>query len=206
MTFTYCAPDRLAHFAYWPEFVAHDERRALEAFLGSVPDRAAAEYDPRREFAFSHPMYDGTMITSRAEAAAGGPVWLEGEATEAVAIPPLLASLGVRVAATFPELPLSASAAQLTSVYVDRYPAGGLFVPHTDRNSYGPAIAGVSVGPGTSVLEFLRPDRSDEPTGVTLRPGSLYVFFGEIREAPWLHRLVSVTDRRFGITYRSAAK
>ena len=198
-------PKRLSHLVYKPDFLGETEHAELAAFLESVPTIPVDEYDPRRHFAYTRPRYDGVEITSRKEAAAGEPIWFDGAPVRGVKMPPLLSQLAHRVGAALPDLDRFGGPAgplSFTSVYVDWYEAGGYFVPHVDRESYGPVIAGVSVGAGAAALAFLHEGEPEAGGRLGVEPRSLYAFFGPIRYAPWKHRATDVTGRRFSITFR----
>ena len=89
-----------------------------------------------------------------------------------------------------------------TSVYVDRYPTGGTFVQHTDRDIYGPVVAGISLGQGSCRMTFKTPAENLE---FTLHPRSLYVFAGQLRHAPVTHGIDQVSGERYAVTFRTAA-
>lgn len=193
---------------YEPRFLSASEQKKLLAFLESVPVVEPEQRDVTSTFAFSAPQAGAVVVTGRREAAAGWPVWADTRPVFGVDMPAPLAALAARVdgalgefhavrAATGPPLP------RFTSVYADRYPLGGSFFPHTDRDCYGPVVAGVSVGPGSCRITFA----SDGVVDVDhlLEPGSLYVFAGRLRAAPCVHSVSDVTDLRFGVTYRFAS-
>lgn len=192
---------------YEDGFLSNDEHDALLEWLDRVPTNPSAGHDVTATFAFASPTAGATRVRHRREAAAGWPVWTDGGPGRGVAMPPSLAQLAssvhgrlvdqltAREALPDPVLPF-------TSVYVDRYPPGGSFVPHTDRRCYGPLVAGVSVGPGSCVLEFT--SEADRPIIAKLVPRSLYAFAGGLRREPCTHAVRDVTDLRYGITLRSA--
>jgi hypothetical protein len=208
MTLRVHQPELLSHLVYEPDFLDPEENVELAAFLASVPTIPIDDYDPRAAFAYTRPRYDGVEIASRKEAAAGSPISFGGAPVSGVPMPPPLAQLAERVGVALagleahggPPAPLS-----FTSVYVDWYEAGGFFVPHVDRDSYGPVIAGVSVGVGEAALEFLRAGESEAVGRLIVEPRSLYAFFGPIRYVPWEHRASDTTGRRFSITFRMPA-
>jgi len=174
------------------------------------------ESAPRRDdpdlsvptFAFFAPLVDGVRVAGRIEARAGWPVWDGHGPAPGAPMPPELETLAASVTdrlqtADGLRTPTSPAPNAFTSVYVDRYPAGGKFVAHTDRDIYGPVVAGVSIGPGSCTLTFLfegKPVFEHE-----LRPRSLYAFAGRLRAAPCLHQVTGVSDVRFAISFRYAA-
>jgi hypothetical protein len=91
----------------------------------------------------------------------------------------------------------------LTSVYVDRYDTGGRFVPHTDREIYGPVVVGVSLGNGWGTLSFA--DGRETEVGAEVHPRSVYLMAEPLRFAPWTHRFELSEGRRWAVTYRSGA-
>ena len=198
-------PEQLSHLVYQPGFLEEHEHAELQAFLESVPTIPADSYDPREMFAYTHPRDDGVEVMSRKEAAAGAPIWFDGKPVAGVAMPAPLARLADSVGTALADLDRYGGPPPpvvFTSVYVDWYEAGGFFVPHVDRDSYGPVIAGVSAGTGTAALEFLRAGESTASGRLVVEPGSLYAFFGPIRYTPWEHRATDLTGRRFSITFR----
>jgi hypothetical protein len=192
-------------FLLFEKFVNVSEGRRLEAFLDTVPVDAPGATDPTQRFAFSHPIYDDVIVTGRLEAAAGRPISIGGRLGEGLPMPMPLRTLRDAVEEALRLAPLAKAETEerLTSMYVDRYDAGGTFVPHTDRDCYGPVIAGVSLGRGTARLTFFGPRSTFD---VTVPPCSLYFFSGPIRSAPWTHAVTSITDRRYAITFRSDAR
>jgi len=201
--------DRIDTAYHIADFLSADEDRALVAYLAGVPQRAHEAYDPVHEFAFAHPVYDGEVVLGRSEAAAGEPIWFGGRPVQGTPLPEPLADLRDRAqdalrTSGHTELERLAEA-PFTSVYVDRYEAGGLFVPHVDRNCYGPIVVGVSAGPGEADLGFVHRTGELAPMSIPLAPRSLYAFCGAVRWEPWLHHVADVTANRFGITYRQPA-
>ena len=200
------APDVLQYLAYEPNFLSDDEHARLLSLLEAIPT-VRSDDEGRKMFAYVHPRDDGVEIASRKEAAAGNPISLDGQPVAGVPMPEPLAQLAARVGdhlrgQTGLEIPVHGC--EFTSVYVDWYEAGGHFVPHVDRDIYGPIIAGVSAGTGSVALEFVRNDVPDRVVGrLIVEPRSLYAFYGPIRYEPWLHQVRDVDGRRFGITFRS---
>lgn len=190
------------------DFLDADEHRRLAAFLRSVPTVPSGGRPSPSSFAFAAPTVESTVVSGRAEAAAGCPVWTADGPGSGAALPLPLAELAGRVSdhlAGEHDLWRAAGtpARRFTSVYVDRYLAGGSFVPHVDRDCYGPVVAGVSVGPGSCLLSFRSGGRT--AVGHVLHPGSLYVFSADLRRPPFTHAISSVTDLRFGVTFRFTA-
>jgi hypothetical protein len=202
---------RLVHpslLGYRPGFLSSQEQRDVLGFLESVPVVEPEQRDVTSAFAFSAPRAGAIVVQGRREAAAGWPVWADGGPVSGVAVPGPLAALAERVGTTLgaEASVVDCAGAELppfTSVYADRYPVGGSFFPHTDRDCYGPVVAGVSVGPGSCRITF-ECEGAVEVDQV-LEPGSLYVFAGRLRDIPYVHRISEVTDLRFGVTYRSAS-
>lgn len=202
---------RLAHpslLGYDPGFLPEAEHDELLLYLASVPIVDFEARDVRATFAFVTPRAGATVVEGRWEAAAGSPVWTGAGPVRAVAIPDPLAALAARVdhrlAAEGALWSEAATAPQpFTSVYVDRYPPGGSFFPHTDRDCYGSVVAGVSIGAGSCRIAF-ETERATDASQV-LEPGSLYVFSGRLRAAPCEHRIADVSDVRYGISLRFAA-
>jgi hypothetical protein len=189
------------------DVISLDMACRVTRYLETVPREDCCGHDPRQTFAFTNPVYDGTVVTSRAEAAAGFPIWFADEPVAALPIPAPLAALSTSLAATLPltiEEAIDIARRPFSSVYVDHYPRGGSFVPHVDRDCYGPSVLGASLGPGTCDLVFAHANNAAESFAVTLEPRSAYLFFGAVRYPPWLHAVRSVTDERYGITFRQA--
>ena len=197
-------PDR---FVYLPGFIGPDRNAELVRFLEQVPVLAPAQHDPARQFAFTSPIADGTVVQGRREAAAGWPVWDGTAPIRGAAMPAplqdLAAEAGRSLLGLADEHLGEAAALTFTSVYADRYPPSGTFVPHSDRACYGPTVAGVSLGRGTCRMVFRRD--GEVLLDAMLEPGSLYAFSGLLREAPTTHEIIEVDDLRFGVTYRSPA-
>jgi hypothetical protein len=194
---------------YLPDFLSVEEDRALVAYFGTVPHVEPSAYNPVEAFAFAHPVYDGVVVRGRSEAAAGEPIWFGGAAVRGTPMPPELVEVRDRAeevlgSSTDGHLKRVA-AARFTSVYVDHYEEGGLFVPHADRDCYGPIVVGVSIGPGSANLDFVNRDGAEPPHSIRLEPRSLYAFCGQVRWEPWLHRVTDVTGTRFAVSYRQPA-
>jgi len=192
---------------YLEDALARDLADSLLGWLDATP---LVEGAPllAQSFCFSPPVIAGQQVAGRAEARCGTPVW---DGTGPAAGPPIpeelttVLDLANTQLESIEQLWSAAGEAPrpLTSIYVDRYPTGGHFVPHVDRAIYGPVIAGLSVGPGSCRLRFLR-------GGLVLReqvlaPRSLYAFTGALRWAPVEHEVVEVRDLRYGITMRAGA-
>jgi hypothetical protein len=196
-----------SYFAYDTCFLPSDAHSGLLDYLRCVLGVSSDERDCAATFAFVAPHADGVVVEGRREAAAGTPVWTENGPADGVAMPRELAELASsvqqRIVGDGCRSEMGVEPVAFTSVYVDRYPIGGSFVAHTDRECYGPVVAGVSIGPGSCRICFEAPDRP--PFMVDLAPRSLYVFTGDLRRTPWTHRIESVSDERFGVTFRSAA-
>jgi len=194
---------------YCPDFLSTAEHRHLVAYLRSLPIREPDDHDPVHEFAFAHPVYDGVVVRHRVEAAAGTPIWFGGAAVAGAPMPDELVSVRDRAQ----EVLLASDDADLralveapfTSVYVDHYEHDGRFVPHADRDCYGPVVLGISAGPGLATLGFVHRDGALPSRSFQVEPGSLYAFCGDFRWEPWLHQVSDVTDTRFGISYRQPA-
>lgn len=196
------------HLVYLPGFLSGPEAAALVDVLERTPVVPTESHDATRAFAFTAPVADGTVVEGRREAAAGWPVWDGAGPAQGAPLPAPLDELAGKVGRALthlgdPALGDPATDLSFSSVYVDRYPPGGTFFPHTDRACYGPVVAGVSVGPATSRLVF-QVD-GDVRAETILEPGSLYAFAGSLRAEPCTHEVVDVTALRFGITYRTPA-
>lgn len=207
--FEILTPDSAPFFVYGRSLVTANEAGALLGFLDDVPERNAGEVDAGSEFVLvRHSAEDGAR--GRSEAAAGDPVWLGTDWGRGVPIPPELVFLRNRVgdvarAIDFPRLLGFGPNLFFSSTYVDRYLPGGGFFPHTDGARYGAVIAGVSIGPGSAefVLWKGSHEHSSPVVVFTLEPNSMYFFCGPIRHSPWRHAIRSVTDLRYGITWRT---
>lgn len=191
---------------YLPDFLSVEEDQALVAYLATVPERQAADYDPVHEFAFARPIYQDEVVRERAEAAAGEPIWFNDRPVRGTPLSPPLAGLRDRAQRALrssgdPDLSRLAEV-PFTSVYVDHYVEGGLFVPHVDRDCYGPVVLGISAGPGHATLGFVHREGILPARSIALEPRSLYAFCGAVRWEPWLHSVGDVTGTRFGISYR----
>lgn len=202
------SPPHAGELIYLERFLSGRQNDDLVSFLDQVP-RNAAETNSYTEFSFIRPVYDGSPIDSREEACAGSPVAdAEGRPAFGAQLPGPLLELSRKVTTTLFEAGLDptvgADELTFTSVYADRYPPGGFFVPHTDRQWYGPLVAGVSAGGGSCSLTFSSGDGGESFT-VRLAPGSMYAFYGAVRRPPWVHAIHEVTGVRYGVTFRTAA-
>lgn len=177
---------------------------AVLAFLAEVPEVPVEELDRTQQFAFTRPLDDGSPIAGRAEACAGDPIWVDGPST-GVSMPPALTSLrdllAETVTDTFDEH--RTDMPPMTSVYIDRYDEGGRFVAHTDREIYGPVVAGVSLGDGWGTLTFA--NRNGDVVRTELHSRSVYLMGEPLRFPPWTHRFDLHEGRRWAVTYRSGA-
>ena len=196
------------HLVYLSGFLSGPEAAALVDILECTPVVPTTCHDATQAIAFAAPVADGAIGEGRREAAAGWPVWDGTGPAQGAPLPAPLDNLGRKVGRALADLADSALGDPTTdlsfsSVYVDRYPPGGSFFPHTDRACYGPVVAGVSVGPASSRL-VVRVD-GHVRAETTLEPGSLYAFAGSLRAEPCTHKVVDVTALRFGITYRTPA-
>ncbi|MGH9124718.1 MAG: alpha-ketoglutarate-dependent dioxygenase AlkB [Acidimicrobiales bacterium] len=204
MAFQYLDSDL---FAYDQDFLPAGQHAELLAFLQAVPRVTPEARAAATSFVLAPPVADGTTVAGRLEGAAGQPVWTGVRPGVGVAIPPLLARLATMVNRSLGEANLWARAgeppAPFSSVYVDRYPRSGTFMAHTDRDCYGAVVVGVSIGPGSCTMHF---EIEGQAIAFALHPGSLYVFAGSLRRPPYTHRVDSVSDERFGVTFRSTAR
>lgn len=177
---------------------------AVLAFLAEVPEAPVEELDRTQQFAFTRPLVDGSPIAGRAEACAGDPIWVDGPST-GVPIPPALTSLRNMLAETVTDTfdQHRTDMPPMTSVYIDRYDKGGRFVAHTDREIYGPVVAGVSLGDGWGTLTFADGDGAE--VRAELRSRSVYLMTEPLRFPPWTHRFELRSGRRWAVTYRSGA-
>lgn len=200
-------PDALA---YLPGFLDSDRQAELERFLDAVPEVAPGHQEPAVAFTFTSPVVEGhVVVADRREAAAGWPVWSGSGPAVGVELPGPLKDLAREVGQCLtPLLPNLAGVLPddlaFSSVYVDRYDAGGAFVAHTDRHCYGPVVAGVSIGPGECRITFR--ERAEVVFQQHLAPGSLYAFAGRLRRSPCTHEIGDVDGRRYGLTLRTSAE
>jgi hypothetical protein len=185
---------------YLPGFIARNEERELRRRFDSMPIAGERGHDPRSSFAFTHVFVDGREVQGRLEACAGWPIWYEAGAARGQELTPELAVMAARVRASVRD---AFGDADFTSVYVDKYPVGGSFVPHVDRDIYGPVVAGVSVGSGTAELCFSDETNREREVVLKLEPRSLYAFGQSLRRHPWRHEIRDVSDVRYGVTFRS---
>ena len=182
------------------DFLTGADIAPLEAFLAATPTIAAHEPWDFSRFAFRRLVHGGAQIVTRLEACCGNPIWSGSRPIEGALIPHELLLLVDRVDDAVREI---APNSGFTSVYADHYECGGRFVPHIDRDCYGPLVAGVSIGEGTATLRF---SKHDAHIDAHLQPGSLYVFGPPLRYRPWQHEIFDVTGRRFGVTLRTGSR
>ena len=190
-------------FFYQPDFLNTLGANRIDEFVESF-----AAQPPSALLSLAPPIADGTIVVGRMEGRWGWPVWGGSSAVLGDPIPPILQELMNAVSQR-----LSAEALlwkqdeceprSFTSVYVDRYPPGGNFVPHVDRSIYGPVIAGVSLGPGSCRLAFSTYGETTYERHIA--PRSLYAFTGMLRQAPCTHLVDQIDDRRTSVTFRFAA-
>ena len=208
---TQLSQDEAPFFYYGSDIISDIESRALLDFFNTVPTGPVDRCDATQEFAFVTHTGTRSAPGDRAEAAAGDPIWLGDDWGAGVSLPDLVARLRDRVGELAASLPFEDQLGWLpqvdfTSVYVDRYFSGGRFFPHTDgEDAYGPVIAGASIGPGHAMFRLwgnVEVDRTPDAEFL-LEPNSVYMFFGPIRNKPWLHAISDVTDLRYGITMRT---
>ena len=194
-------PTTCPTFIYVEDFLDEDQRWNLEERLDGIP--VTSVDDPERDLRLNlaHPLIDGVTVSTRLEGSAGAPVW-RSAVTTGPPMPTFLVDLGRDVRRVVRKL--TGDDHDFTSVYIDRFDAGGSFVPHTDRACYGPLVAGVSVGASSCLLRFEDPT-SGRAFQVQVRPGALYLFCDEIRRPPWVHSTSEVTGRRWVVTLRTAA-
>lgn len=197
-----------ASIYYQPDFLDPFAAQDLFEMLQSVPVVPFHEHDPVRVFAFSHPVYDGFTVTSRREACAGDPVWHDGRFVAAVPMPSLIAELADQLDRAVQEtldadrVALPSERRNLTSVFIDWYDDGGSFVPHTDRDGYGPVVVGLSVGDGSGLMTFSNPEDGQQ-FSFRIASRSAYLFRGPVRDRPWVHAISDVTGMRVSLTFRS---
>lgn len=181
-----------------------DVGREVLAYLAEVPEVPAEVLDRTQRFAFTRPLADGAPIVGRAEACAGDPIWADGPRT-GVTMPSALESLRDQITCvvsdTFRDHRFDVP--PLTSVYVDRYDEGGHFVPHTDREIYGPVVVGASLGNGWGTLTFA--DGEGAQVSADLFAQSVYLMAPPLRLAPWTHSFKLHQGQRWAVTYRSVA-
>ncbi|CCM65477.1 hypothetical protein [Candidatus Microthrix parvicella] len=182
------------------EFSSRENNR-IANYLGSVSGAGLDRQLDQDEFHFRQLMEDGTAVKGRLEAACGTPVWGgEGQVT-GPAVPAYLQTLTER-ADLLVRSSIDTLHAGFSSIYVDLYEEGGSFVPHTDRPIYGPYVLGMSFGVGSCEIVF---SSADSEYRLTLPPRSVYCFGPPLRNEPWVHEVVGVTGRRFGVTFRTEA-
>lgn len=197
-------------FHYSADLLSSHDEETLADFLRAVPVVRNERQDLQSMFAFAPARWEGRDLAGRKMAAAGNPIWIDEAPTRGVALPRPLAGLRDRVAEQLLTMNRPGSCqldsraiGDLTSVYVDWYEVGGELDWHVDRSCYGPVVAGVSVGPGTASLRFVRHDDPRSLRVFKIEPRSLYFFHGAARYEPWRHAVSVDGGSRFGITFRS---
>lgn len=193
-------------FFYIEQFLRHDELSRLNLALEAIPVGSHQERWASDSLMLAPPVSDDIVVQGRLEGASGWPIWTEGTPHAGPEMPNEFVDLA-RQATDRLTLDgfwdaINTAPGLFTSVYVDRYPRDGRFVPHTDRDCYGPVVAGVSGGVGSCRLSFSGP--GGETLHFTLRPGSLYAFTGNLRYTPWVHYVDNVDDVRYAISFRNA--
>jgi hypothetical protein len=192
---------------YVDHFLSRVEHQTLDGALAALPVGTPQERWAADTLMLAPPVSDDVVVQGRLEGAAGWPIWSAGSAVRGPAMPDVLADLarrvGERLATDGFWSSIGSAPEPFTSVYVDRYPSDGHFVPHTDRDCYGPVVACVSGGVGSCQLHFSEP--SGGAVSFTLRPGSLYAFTGPLRHHPWVHSVDGVDGVRYAISMRNAA-
>lgn len=194
-------------FFYVDDFLGPRELSDLTSALDSLPVVTPEERADAESLVLAPPIFDGAHVQGRLEGAAGWPIWRDGSPFVGPALPHFLALLADDVLSRLDGERFWAAAGvrrrPFTSVYVDRYPKDGHFVPHTDRSCYDAVVAGVSGGVGTCRLMFTEPGGQEH--SFTLRPGSLYAFTGPLRQEPWTHEVDRVDGVRYAVSMRAAA-
>lgn len=190
---------------YQAGFLSESEERSILAQLEAVPVRPFDCHDPRLEFAFTQLVINGHAVTGRLEAAAGAPIWWGDSAVAGTPLPGWSIELSSRCERWVDRVLPGKSRGRFSSMYVDRYDPGGTFASHTDRSCYGPIIAGISVGPGNSTLRFSNCSDQEQSVEIHLQPRSVYAFTGTVREPPWEHEIIGVTDTRYAVTFRTSS-
>jgi hypothetical protein len=177
---------------------------SVEAWLWSLPVARPGEVDPTEGFAFSQLSYDGEVVPGRVEATAGDPIWVSGGPSRGAPIPAPLEDLRSTASAAVRELGLDelgeSGPPNFTSVYADRFEPGARFVPHVDRDIYGPVVATVSIGCQVTVRFS---DGAGERVDLAVPGGSIYAFWPPLRYLPWVHQVLPVSARRLSISFRT---
>jgi hypothetical protein len=188
------------------DLIAPASADAIWAWSWSLPVAAPGAVDPAAGFAFSELSYDGEVVPGRVEAAAGDPIWAADGPRRGGPIPPPLEGLRTAACAAVRELEIVGAAApgvvDFTSVYADRFDPGARFVPHADRDIYGPVVATVSLGCQVTVRFS---DGAGERVDLPVPDRAIYVFWPPLRHLPWVHEVLPVTDRRLSISLRTGA-
>jgi alkylated DNA repair dioxygenase AlkB len=177
---------------YRPQFITRSEEAALLARIAPLPFREARfqQYVARRRVVHFHA--DGDVDTDDA--------YDDGESFSCGPVPPFLADLQDRVAATF-GIARSAFVHTLISEYRPGAPIGW----HRDKSAYG-VVFGLSLK-GRGTMRFRAFDGRMEPRQMIvlgLEPRSLYVMQGPIRWL-WQHSMLPARELRYSITFRTRA-
>jgi alkylated DNA repair dioxygenase AlkB len=188
---------------YFPDFLNPEEEFQIRNFLNNTETISPDIYHPQKTFSFTNPIFDNIIVESRMMASAGTPIWHNNEVMSGVDIPQELAVLRDIIEDYFIE-DRDTDAPYFTSVYVDSYKDGGGFVPHVDRDCYGPVVAAISVGEGSATLRFIN-NETGETFDFRAYPGSLYFMSGASRYDPWEHSVIDVEGHRYSVTFRNAA-
>lgn len=186
------SPDSAPFFFYAPDAISEKAAADLTAFLDATPRRDYGEFDPKTEFAFVPLTNEESDDVTREEAAAGNPIWVQGDWGDGCPIPDLLVSLRTHVEDAAQTIQFAQTLGfepdvRFTSVYVDHYQPGGGFFPHTDgAKNYGPVIAGVSVGPGHARFALLTRESVHDRlvADFLIEPRPLYFFCGPSAMSP----------------------
>lgn len=207
-------------------FLPEPDQRGLERWLWEQPVHPAGSCRGADGFAFCELEYDGERVPGRVEAACGEPIFEHGRARRGGPVPTVLRPLLGDASEAVGHLALPTQArlgpAGFTSLYADRFAPGGRFVPHADREIYGPLVATLSLGAPATVRFSRRPDvaSTDEPepgpnddsgddrslsVDLRLAPGDLYAFWPPMRHAPWVHEVLPVEEPRISVSLRTAA-
>lgn len=182
------------------EAITEAENRALVERLLALPVNPPGSPLDVYRLAFRSLVLGGEPVEGRREAACGSPIWDGHGPSFGAPVPAWLSDVLPRVDG------FAGSAVSdhlgFSSVYVDWYEQGGTFVPHTDRDIYGPLVCGLSAGEGNALIRFTD---GHDVVDLTLPARSIYCFGPPLRDRPWTHEIVSVSARRLGVTFRTAA-
>jgi alkylated DNA repair dioxygenase AlkB len=102
-----------------------------------------------------------------------------------------------RVAAAMHDAP-----AAIAELLVTRYPPGARIGWHRDAPTFGPTVAGLSLGAACTLKLRRARDDGYETWARELAPRSLYVL-GDAARASWQHMIPPVAVERWSLTFRT---